>query len=498
MVSIRRIRVSRLINSSIFFLLTLLQMIIVSWISISQVPDEGSEFAFTKILGFYISINPFSELWFTAVLVILTGGLQILLLAFLVNVVFSNKNMIQIYPLPKKGVAHSPEEEQLVNKTINIVSKVSTRAKIKVKKIFVYRKSVPNAFSLDLIPIPFLRRPYIVLNTNVLEILSEKEIEAVVAHELAHVKHGDSLFRLILSIPRLFLNLAYIFIYLQVLTGIQNALFENFRPIDALERTLFLGLIYIIIAILTKFTVRFLYTANRQAEFLSDYFAAQLIGSGILINSLIHLGQRSETMQILYHEIEWLNSLAGEKKPSADFMRNINQRFPRTQLNEDVARELAPKIFLEEKLDQLMAAYGLKIDKDYQDQLIMQAVPSLLEKRSVYFDSMRENKEVLTPSMLKEKTIDWRSFDSDESYYLEAEELDNFIITLLSHPQKMVFENELLQTQEKDSDHPSFRTRILQIYKIFHLQNYNKILNQLTIQKVATTRSGGDLPIDED
>ncbi len=487
MVSIRRIRTYRFFNATIFFLLTLLQMIIVSWISISQEPNEGSEFSFAKILGFYISINPFSELRFTAVLVILTGGLQILLLAFLVNVVFSNKNMIQIYPLPKGGMAHLPEEEQLVNKTINIVSNVATQAKIRVKKIFVYRKSVPNAFSLDLIPLPLLRRPYIVLNTNVLEILSDKEIEAVVAHELAHVKHGDSLFRLILSIPRLFLNLAYLFIYLQVLTGIQNALFETFNLIDAVERTLFLGLIYLVVAILTKITLRFLYTANRQAEFLSDYFAAQLVGSGILINSLIHLGQRSETMQILSHEIEWLNSLAGEKKPSADFMRGINYRFPRTQLNEDVAREIAPRIFLEEKIHRLMTAYGLSIDQTYRDQLISQAVPSLLEKRSEFFKSMDETKEILTPSKLKEQTIDWRIFDSDESYYLEETELDNFIITLLSHPQKMVFEHEILQTPEKDSDHPNFRTRILQIYQIFHPDNYNKILNQILNQTTGNT-----------
>ncbi|MHA2094619.1 MAG: M48 family metallopeptidase [Candidatus Hodarchaeales archaeon] len=489
MVSIRRIRVSRFFNATVFFLLTFLQMIIVSWISISQIPDEGSDFTFAKILGFYISINPFLEIQFTAVLVILTGGLQVLLLVSLVNVVFSNKNMIQIYPLPKKGIAHSPEEEQLVNKTINIVSNVSARAKIKVKKIFVYRKSVPNAFSLDLIPLPIFRRPYIVLNTNVLEILNENEIEAVVAHELAHVKHGDSLFRLILSIPRLFLNLAYLFIYLQVLTGIQNALFENFRPIDAIERTLFLGLIYLVIAILTKFTVRFLYSANRQAEFLSDYFAARLVGSGILINSLIHLGQRSETMQILSHEIEWLNGLAGEKKPSADFMRNINQRFPRTQLNEEVARKIAPRIFLEEKLHSLMTAYGLSIDEDYRDQLISQAVPSLLEKRTKYFESIGENEEILTPSMLKEKTIDWRVFDSDESYYLDAKELDNFIITLLSHPQKMVFEHEILQTPEKDSDHPIFRTRILQIYKIFHPDNYRDILDKISSQQLDSASS---------
>ena len=95
-------------------------------------------------------------------------------------------------------------------------------------------------------------------------------------------------------------------------------IFQTYQLSDAIERALFLGIIYIFIAIITKFTMRFLYSANRQSEFLADYFSAQLTGSDILINSLIHLGQRSETMQILSYEIEWLNSLADEKKPSSN------------------------------------------------------------------------------------------------------------------------------------------------------------------------------------
>ncbi|MCK4849487.1 MAG: hypothetical protein KAT16_10695, partial [Candidatus Heimdallarchaeota archaeon] len=194
---------------------------------------------------------------------------------------------------------------------------------------------------------------------------------------------------------------------------------------------------------------------------------------------LIHLGQRSETMQILSYEIEWLNSLAGEKKPTNSFMRNINLRFPRTQVNEDVAREIAPKIFLEEKINQLIDVYGLRIDSEYHDQVIRDAVPALLEKRTEFFESLSEEDNGYKPSVLKEKTIDWRRFDSNESYFLESNELASFIITLLSHPQKMVFEHEILQTPEKDSDHPNFRTRILLIFKIFHPERYKAILSQI-------------------
>ncbi|MFX1282699.1 MAG: M48 family metallopeptidase [Promethearchaeota archaeon] len=488
MVSILRTRVSRISNAVIFFALALVQIVIVSWISISQeAKPEFLEFQWITqwhFLGFYISINPMADPRFTVLLIVLTAGLQLLLLGFLVNVVFSNKNMVQIYPEPLYGPSYAPEEAPLVDKTIELVTRVSKKVRIKVKKIFVYRKAVPNAFSLDLLPIPFFRRPYLVLNTNVLEILNDNEIEAVIAHELAHVKNSDSLIRLILSIPRLFLNLVYIFIYLQIVTGILVAIFDTFNPGIALERVIFLGLMYLIIAIVTKITVHFLSSANRQAEYLADYFAATLVGSDVLINSLIHLGQRSETMQVLSREIEWLASLSEEKKPSSTFLGRIYQRFPKTQLNEDVAREIAPKIFLEEKLEELVTHYGIDLDIGERIQLVNRAVPVLLKKRAKYFISLekkreKENEVDLTPSILKAKTIDWRHFDYNASQTLEDEEIESFIATLIAQPDKMVFEHELFQTPEKDGDHPNFRERILRIFRIFHLNEYEKIVEQI-------------------
>ncbi|UCE15102.1 MAG: M48 family metalloprotease [Candidatus Heimdallarchaeota archaeon] len=509
MVSILRVRLSRIINVAIFFVLTFIQIIIVSWISISY--DNPKE-EFWKpsldifgmiiewlhergIFGFYVSINPFIDPkftilginipQFTVLLLFLTAGLQLLLLAFLVNIVFSNKNMIQIYPEPLYGPAYAPEETPLVEKTISLVTRVSKKVNIEVTKIFVYRKAVPNAFSLDLLPIPFFRRPYLVLNTNVLEILSEQEIEAVIAHELAHVKNSDSLVRLVLSIPRLFLSLVYLFIYLQILTGILDALFNSLDFITAIWRLIFLGLVYLILAIATRITVRFLYAANHQAEYLADYFAATLVGSDVLINSLIRLGQRGEAMQALSREIEWLTSLSEEKKPSNSFLKNIYQRFPKTQLDEDHAREIAPRIFLEEKFEELVKNYSIDLDLGTRTHLINSAVPSLLKRRAEYFALLEDEEDDIKPSVLKAKTIDWRRFDSDASQTLEEEEIDSFIATLLAQPDKMVFEHELFQTIERDNDHPGFRGRILNVYRMFHADRYKKIVDQLNPEKKA-------------
>ena len=490
MASILRIKLSRMLNAAIFFLFTFLQMIFVSWVSIRQDPPQipvNTPFPLRAlhILGFYITLNPFDEtgdinLRFTVLLVLLTAGLQILLLAFLINIVFSNKNMVQIYPDPLYGPAYSPEETPLVEKTISLVTKVSKHANIRVTKIFVYRKAVPNAFSLDLLPIPFLRRPYLVLNTNVLEILNDKEIESVIAHELAHVKNGDSLVRLVLSIPRTFLTLAYLFIYLQVGTGILTAIFDSQDYLAALNRAIFLVFAYLLIAFVMRLTVHFLYSANRNAEFLADYYAAKLFGPNVLINSLIHLGQRSEAMQTLYREIEWLEGLSGTRKPTTAFLRLVNQRFPENQLDEDVARENAPKVFLEAKFDELINNYGIELDENIKNELIEKAIPALLEKRYKYFADLDEESKDMKPSDLKLKTIDWRFFDSDSNFILEEEEIESFIETLIAEPDKMVFEHELFGTNEQDQDHPNFRTRVLAIFRFFKPQKYEEILNRVT------------------
>ncbi len=488
----RRIKVSRISNASLFFISTFIQIIIVSWVSISQKsPEEpfnqinllGLTITLPpiRVFGFFISLNPFADFQFTALLVILTAGLQIFLLILLVNIVFSNKNMIQIHPEPLYGPAHAPEETPLVEKTIELVTRVAKRANIKVSKIFVYRKAIPNAFSLDLLPVPFLRRPYIVLNTNVLEILNDKEIEAVIAHEFAHIKNGDSLVRLVLSIPRLFLNLVYLFIYLQIITGFLNAIFDTLDLGAAVERAIFFGLTYVLVSVITRMTVGFLYSANRQAEYLADHFAANLVGSFILINSLIKLGRRSEAMEVLSKEIEWLQSLSGEKKPSSSFIRGIYQRFPKTQLNEDIARAEAPKLFLEEKFNELVSFYDIELDQNIQNQLIEGAVPILIEKRKKFFAELEDEDQEYKPSILKEKTIDWRRFDIDANRFLDPDEVEMFITSMITQPDKMVFEHELF-TVDKDRDHPGFRTRILKIFRNFHTETYKNIVEK-TIQK---------------
>jgi len=136
-----------------------------------------------------------------------------------------------------------------------------------------------------------------------------------------------------------------------------------------------------------------------------------------------------------------------------------------------------------------------EFDPGMENQIIDQAVPTLLRRRAKYYAELEEKEKEFTPSILKAKTIDWRHFDSDASQTLEPAEIEVFITTLVSHPEKMVFEHELFHQPEKDNDHPGFRDRILNIYRIFHLEKFEDIKEQvlkkskIVIQQSETSSS---------
>src|SRR3989344_3272923 len=77
------------------------------------------------------------------------------------------------------------------NNTIyKFIQKYSKKLNIKNPKTYVIDKVEPIAFSLSYIS------PKIFVSVGVLEILNKKEIEAVLLHELAHIKQKSSILKI--------------------------------------------------------------------------------------------------------------------------------------------------------------------------------------------------------------------------------------------------------------------------------------------------------------
>ena len=117
----------------------------------------------------------------------LLGGAQGLTVAFgfavLTNFVsywFSDKIVLKMYRAQPAG----PE-----TRLYQIVARLAQRAQLPMPKVYVIPDASPNAFATGRNP----SHAAVAATEGILRVLSEDELEGVIAHELAHVKHRDIL-----------------------------------------------------------------------------------------------------------------------------------------------------------------------------------------------------------------------------------------------------------------------------------------------------------------
>jgi|SRR3954447_25190948 len=115
------------------------------------------------------------------------GGAQGLVIGFLFAAAtnfasywFSDKIVLSMYRAQQVG----PE-----SRLYRVVERLAERARLPMPKVYVIPDASPNAFATGRNP----THAAVAATEGILHILSEDELEGVVAHELAHVKHRDIL-----------------------------------------------------------------------------------------------------------------------------------------------------------------------------------------------------------------------------------------------------------------------------------------------------------------
>jgi len=82
-----------------------------------------------------------------------------------------------------------PVERNQASGLYAIVERLARKAKLPMPQLYIVPDNVPNAFATG--------RDYehavVAVTEGLLELLNEKEVEAVIAHELSHIKHYDML-----------------------------------------------------------------------------------------------------------------------------------------------------------------------------------------------------------------------------------------------------------------------------------------------------------------
>ena len=128
----------------------------------------------------------------TALLVLIgdfLGGAQGMVVAFLFALVlnfasywFSDRIVLGMYGAQPVDEAAAPE-------IYRVVRRLTGRADLPMPRVYVIAQDTPNAFATGRNP----EHAAVAVTEGILRVLSEDELEGVLAHELSHVKNRDTL-----------------------------------------------------------------------------------------------------------------------------------------------------------------------------------------------------------------------------------------------------------------------------------------------------------------
>ncbi|RDE13169.1 MAG: hypothetical protein C4K48_08825 [Candidatus Thorarchaeota archaeon] len=382
--------------------------------------------------------------------------MQLVLLYSSVAQMMRSSNLIELYPRFNKEVPwrRKYSRDSIVKWTLDLAKK----SEVSVDKVYLMASPIPNAYTFSL---PLLGST-VVVHSNTLEILNEEEMQAVIAHELGHIKNRDSIVTIFVRMPSIFIDLIYLYIYVRLVLAIADSLLVDGDLFSTAVRAVVLLAFFILSRILTLLSNYFMQRASRAAELMSDHHAATVLGHEATINSLIRLGQRVEAITVLVDEIRWLESLNPERVgpiSNAELMRMISQ-YPLDGIDERNAREISPWVFLSTKLRHLREVYGVQLSDEQVKDAVEPTIQPLLK--------IRNDTKPVSKTTRDMNVVDWRKVDYDQDRRLSSEELAELLKLLRAQPKKMLFDSEV-GVNMLNSDHPDFRRRVLFIADEFGL-----------------------------
>jgi len=215
-----------------------------------------------SLLGTLALIIGLSTLFFTVIMAL--AGVSLLLLPFFV-VIF---NIIQWLIAPYLIDAMyrvkevKPQEDPALHE---MVERLSKKSKIKTPKLMKAQMAIPNAFAYS----SPLTGSKVAVTTGLLETLETEEVEAVIGHELGHLKHRDVQVMMFVSIlPAIFYFIGY--------SMLLSSMFSRRDSRDSGGAAI-IGIASILIYwVLTLFTLYL----SRIREYYADRHSASIVEDG--------------------------------------------------------------------------------------------------------------------------------------------------------------------------------------------------------------------------
>ncbi len=205
------------------------------------------------------------------------GGQSGLIMAFMFSLLlnlgaywFSDKIVLAMYRAHEVTEAEAP-------RLVGIVRRLAAQAQLPMPKVYIIPSETPNAFATGRNP----QNAAVAATEGILRILNDEELEGVMAHELAHVKHRDILISTIVAtIAGTITFLARMLSYAAIFGGRDR---ENSNPIGELA--------LIILAPIAAFLIQM--AISRSREFSADEGGARICQRPLALASALRKLHRS-------------------------------------------------------------------------------------------------------------------------------------------------------------------------------------------------------------
>jgi heat shock protein HtpX len=193
------------------------------------------------------------------------GGAQGLVFAFVlagvmnfVSYWFSDKIVLRMYNAQEVGAGHP---------LYRIVERLARQGGLPMPRVYVIPTASPNAFATGRNP----RHAAVAATEGILRVLDERELEGVLAHELAHVRHRDTLTSAVAA------TIAAAIIMVARMAG-YAAMFGGMGSRDDREGTNPLAmLLMLVLAPVAAMLIQM--AISRSREFAADAGGAQIAGN---------------------------------------------------------------------------------------------------------------------------------------------------------------------------------------------------------------------------
>lgn len=233
---------------------------------------------------------------------------------------FSDKMVLRMYKAQEVGADHPLHR---------IVARLAQRANLPMPKVYIIPDQAANAFATGRDP----NHAAVAATEGILRLLPEAELEGVIAHELAHIKHRDILISTVAA------TLAATIMYLGTMARFAMIFGGSGDDRDRRGPS---PIVMLVMAILAPMAAGLIQMAiSRQREFAADRGGADIVGTpNGLASALLHLDAAAK--QIPMHASESTAHMFIVMPFSGKGMMNMFSTHPSTEARVQALREWQP------------------------------------------------------------------------------------------------------------------------------------------------------------